>query len=354
MKINLDDWAAHLNKGIQPFYLISGDEILLQQQAQQQLQQHLKAISYHERIKLPNDQEFKWSQLQHQVANSSLFSSQRFIEVHWNKATFPKEAQTLLEKLISQTLQSSKPDLVIAIFTPKLDASVMRSRWYTQLLTLGTHLTLWPIERNRLPRWIQQQAQQARLSLSSEVAEQLSIWVEGNLLAAAQSIEKLSLRYGQIDHVVSIDSAQLQDTISKSADYSLFDFIDCLLQSNTVKSLEILQTLQASGEETILILWAISKELRILSAIKAAKQNNTPIQQVFDQHKIWKQRQKPLLDHAQRLSSKQIIEAQHLCHHLDLAAKGQFALPVDLLLRQLVISLTTAHPLPGLNLSNAI
>ena len=348
MKINLDGWAPHLRQGLRPFYLISADELLLQQEARQLLQQTLTAKGYTERIRLQADTDFKWAHLQQQTANQSLFSSLRYIELLWDKGTFPKDAQACLEKLCTQLSQNNTaspphPELIVAIFTPKLDAAVTRSRWYTAALNIGTHLTIWPIDRPQLPRWIQQRLQQAGLTADAQFSEQLAELVEGNLLAAAQAIEKLTLRYGETGKTVAIDLQQLEQTISKSAHYSIFDLVNYLLQGDTSKALEVMHELIACGEEPILILWAIAKEVRVLAALKAARQNGASSQQVFDQHKIWKQRQRPLIERAQRLSGKQIINAQHLCHQLDLAVKGQNPMPVELLLRQLVLTLTTAN-----------
>jgi DNA polymerase-3 subunit delta len=343
MKINLDGWAPHLRQGLRPFYLISADEVLLQQEARQLLQQTLITEGYTERIRLQADADFKWTQLQQQTANQSLFSTLRYIELLWDKGTFPKEAQACLEKLCTQlNAKPTNPELIVAIYTPKLDAAVSRSRWYTTALSIGTHLTIWPVERAQLPRWIQQRLQQAGLSTDTQFSEQLAELVEGNLLSAAQAVEKLRLRYGEASKSVEIDWQQLEDTISKSAHYSIFDLVNYLLQGDTSKSLEVVQELIACGEEPILILWAIAKEVRVLAALKAARQSGISSQQVFDQHKIWKQRQRPLIERAQKISNKQIISAQHLCHQLDLAVKGQNPMPVELLLRQLVLTLTTA------------
>lgn len=347
MKITLDGWAPHLRQGLRPFYLITTDEVLLQQEARQLLQQTLVANGYTERIRLHADTDFKWTQLQQHITNQSLFSSLRYIELLWDKGTVPKDAQICLEKLCLQLSQSHNqhpiiPELIVAIFTPKLDAAVTRHRWYTTALTIGTHLCIWPIERPQLPRWIQQRLQQAGLTTDSQFSEQLADMVEGNLLSAAQAVEKLKLRYGETDKVVVVTVQQLEDTISNSAHYSIFDLVNYVLQGDTTKALEVVQTLLACGEESILMLWAIAKEVRVLAALKAARQIGGSTQQVFDQHKIWKQRQRPLIERAQQLSGKQIIRAQHLCHQLDLAVKGQDPMPVELLMRQLVLTLTSA------------
>jgi DNA polymerase-3 subunit delta len=342
MKINLDGWAPHLRQGLKPFYLISGDEVLLQQEARQQLQQTLIAKGYTERVRLQADGDFKWAQLQHEASNLSLFSSLRYVEVLWDKGTFPKDAQACLEKISAQ-LNAQHPELIIAIFTPKLEASVTRSRWYTSLLNIGTHVTIWPIERAQLPRWINQRFQQANLSADAEVSEQLAEMVEGNLLAASQAIEKLALRYAHADQQMAITLPQLESTISKSAHYSIFDLTHYLLLGDATKTLQVLQALLACGEEPILVLWAIAKEVRALAALKSARQSGASAQQVFDQHKIWKQRQKPLLERAQKITGKQLVCAQHLCHQLDLAVKGQHPMPVELLMRQLILTLTATN-----------
>ena len=60
----------------------------------------------------------------------------------------------------------------------------------------GAHtqfVQIWPVDANQLPQWIRQRLSQAGLAATHDAVELIAARVEGNLLAAAQEIEKLKL-----------------------------------------------------------------------------------------------------------------------------------------------------------------
>jgi len=132
----------------------------------------------------------------------------------------------------------------------------------------------------------------ARLGLkpTPKAIQWLTDRVEGNLLAAAQEIEKLKL----FSNDGVIDEQSIQNCVSNSARYDVFKLIDTSLQGNTGKSLKILNSLRSDGNEPSIILWAFCKEIRQLINIRQLVEKGTPPQQAFQQFRIWDNR-KPLL-----------------------------------------------------------
>jgi DNA polymerase-3 subunit delta len=144
--------------------------------------------------------------------------------------------------------------------------------------------------------------------------------IEGNLLAAAQEIDKLLLLQGAGE--VSRD--QLLAAVSDSARYDVFDLVDSALAGNRSRSLRILNGLQGEGTPAPVILWALAREVRTLTelAFLVAK-GRSPQQAVDTRRDIWDKR-KPLVTKAlQRLSLVNWRRLLLLCGIADRTIKGR-------------------------------
>lgn len=329
MKINSDALAQSLKKKLAPVYLISGDEALLKQEALQQLRTQALQQGFTERKTLHAEAGFQWHDLLHEAASLSLFSSQKYIEVRLNKGAVTAEGAEVLQRC----LESLSDQTLLAIICPRLEAGALKSRWYKKLIQMGVHVTVWPVERNRLPIWIRDRMQVLGLQPIEQVENILAELVEGNLLAAAQAIEKMALLYP----AGRISEAMLLQMMTDEARFSAFDWVSYTLLGNTAKALRVLRHLREEGQETILILWAITREIRIL---KDLVQNHNA-QAVFEKHKVWKQRQGPLLKAGQRLSEAKLKEALELCAQVDMAIKGVQDFCPWILLEHLTLGLTS-------------
>ncbi len=87
--------------------------------------------------------------------------------------------------------------------------------------------------------------------------------MEGNLLAAAQEIEKLKLMAegGQI----TVETVQA--AVADSARFDVFGLTDAVLKGEPAHALRMLEGLRGEGVEPPVILWALARELRLLANI---------------------------------------------------------------------------------------
>ena len=88
--------------------------------------------------------------------------------------------------------------------------------------------------------------------------------VEGNLLAAVQEIEKLKLLAPE----GPVDGSTMSSVVTDSARYNVFEFVDRVLAGDAQAAAKSLRGLENEGTEPIPLLWAITRELRML--IKAS------------------------------------------------------------------------------------
>ncbi len=111
--------------------------------------------------------------------------------------------------------------------------------------------------------------------------------MEGNLLAAAQELEKLSLLHpGGL-----IDTNTLDNAITDNARFDIFQLVDNTLLGNRPRSLRILQNLANEDTEPTLVLWALTRELRTLCEMQKKMKQGASLSSLFSQFRIWEKRQ---------------------------------------------------------------
>ena len=79
------------------------------------------------------------------------------------------------------------------IRTARLDPRQRSSAWFKALDQAGVVTLVWPVSQGQLPRWLNSRSKVLGLALAPEALTYLAERVEGNLLAAAQELDKLVL-----------------------------------------------------------------------------------------------------------------------------------------------------------------
>ena len=201
----------------------------------------------------------------------------------------------------------------------KLDASAQKSQWFQALDKLGVVIQVWPVQAAEMHDWLMRRASRKGMRLEPEAVKMLVARLEGNLLAAAQEIEKLYVLHGSS----RIDKAQIDDQVALSARYDVFKLSEALLQGKLGRSLKILDALRADQVAAPVVLWALSREIRILMALRGSGQHAA----VYKKYHTL-DRQKPLLEAAlSRLKLADLQSILKLCAETDLQIKGE--LPGD-------------------------
>ena len=138
----------------------------------------------------------------------------------------------------------------------------------------------------------------------------------GNLLAAAQEIEKLSLLYGQ----TNISAEQIYSGINDNARFNVYNLIDAALQNNATLCMQIINNLKNSGAEPTIILWAIARELRSLIGIATAIKHGKSLDQAMQS--VWSSRKNIVKKALQQHSLQNFTKMLAAAARIDLIIKG--------------------------------
>jgi DNA polymerase-3 subunit delta len=209
-------------------------------------------------------------------------------------------------------------DTVTVVMLPKLDKTAQNSKWFTALAENGVTIATEEVALNALPGWIagrlKRQGQSADLDALTFLAEK----VEGNLLAAFQEIQKLALLFP----AGPLSFEQLKGAVMDVARYDVFKLSEAMLAGDAARYARILDGLRAEGEATVLILWALSEDIRALAKVSRATQRGGNMANALRDARVWGGRQK-ILERAVRRFTPAIAErALRQAAHLDKVIKG--------------------------------
>lgn len=330
MKLTLRQLPGHLRDALAPVYLVAGDEPLLAAEAAAEIVARARAQGFEQRDLHVVDRSFKWSDLEADLGNLSLFATRRILELRLPTGR-PGEAGG---RFIGSFAERADPDQLLLIVSGRLESAVARAAWVKSVEKLGVFVQVWPLERAELPVWLRARAQRLGLALTQPAAELLADRVEGNLLAAAQELEKLSLVRG----AGRIDEAVVTEAVGESARFDVFRLTDAMLAGDARRALHVLAALRAEGTELVLISWALARDLALLARLKFAGRDSAALDAALQRQGVWPRR-RPLIKRAlSRVSSVQLGELLAQAAELDRVAKGAAASarPWDLLTRMVL------------------
>ncbi len=290
MRLRPEQLARHLEQGLLPVYLVSGDEPLLVQECCDRIRRAAREGGCGEREVLEaTGGQFNWQDLLGSGASMSLFAERRLLELRLPGGKPGAEGG----KALCEYLERAGDEDVLLIVAGRIDRQSTSSKWFRALDEAGAIVQVWPVDAERLPGWLQRRLADAGLAIDPEALELLCERVEGNLLAAAQEVEKLKL-LAEGDRV-TVDTVVA--AVSDNARYNLFEMVDRALRGDARASLRMLQGLHGTGTEPLTALWALEKDLRVLNAARADCDRGASPQQALASRGVWKSRL-PLLQAA--------------------------------------------------------
>lgn len=337
MKIRADQLDAQLKRLTTPppVFMVTGDEPLQHAESSDRLRHYLRADGFTEREVMHVDAGFAWESLLESANALSLFAERKIIELRLGSQKLDKQASTLLQRY----LDNPAPDNVLIILAERLDAGGKKSAWFKQVEQCGLVVEIWPIDVDQLPGWISHRARQLGLELTPDAVQLLTSRIEGNLLAARQELDKLSLLYPN----QTIDAEQVIEAVADSSRFDIFALSDAVLLSDPARCQKILLVLQQEGVEATLVLWALSREIRTLLNVQRGLANGVSYDTLCQREKVWGKRKALVRKASQKLPAQRLESLLGLCHDIDQAIKGQLAADPWLLLSMLTLELSGCH-----------
>lgn len=334
MQARPEQLAQQLSKQLAPCYLITGDETLITQECADAVRAAARAQGCTEREVIDISGVEDWQQLLHSGGAMSLFAERKLIELRLPSGKPGAEGSKALQAYLE-----FDSDDVLLIVSGKLDKNSQRAKWYTALDKAGVVVTVWPIRPHELPRWLGQRLEAAGLRADRDALHILAERVEGNLLAAAQEIEKLKLL--AVDGRVTADTV-LSDVLD-NARYNSFGLADSAMAGDARAALRGLRGLEAEGNAAPAVLWALARDVALLAQISADQRRGMPLTQAIDRRGVWKNRINLVQSALSRHNEASIRSLQQLAFRVDASIKGLERDNPWRVLEQLVLLMAQGH-----------
>lgn len=266
MELNADRLTARLQaEPLRPVYLVAGSETLLVLEAADAIRAAARAQGVTEREVYELDsRDSDWEALEATIHAPSLFASRRLIEARLATGKPGQDGA----KRIAKFCADPPPDVTLLVVAGDW-SKAHAGKWSEAIAKVGHVTVVWPVKPHELPGWVGHRLRQRGLKASPDAIAHLALRVEGNLLAAAQEIDKLALLLQ--GETGMLDVAQMDALVADSARFNVFRLTDAALNGEVAQVSRILAGLRAEGSVIPALMGMLIKELGTVLALSRAR-----------------------------------------------------------------------------------
>ena len=314
MRITTEQLAQNLKGPLKPLYIVHGDEPLLALEAADRIRARARDEGHVEREVLTAEQHFDWSQLRISGQSQSLFATRRILEIRVPSGKPGNEGSQALQAYAADL----PPDTITLVALPAVDWRAQKGAWFGALDAAGVMVEAVEVKRDKLPAWLASRLHAQAQSADSDTLEFIADKVEGNLLAAYQEVQKLTLLFPP----GALSFEQIKESVLDVARFDVFDLGGIVLSGDALQLARVLDGLQGEGAAPPLILWSITEEIRAVGRVLAGLAGGRPLQQALRDARIWGPRQQLVERNVGRFAAAQIESALVHAARIDRMIKG--------------------------------
>lgn len=279
-----------------PVTLVFGDEPLLAEEASDVLRQAAIAQGYTERLKYTAERGFDWNELIDAGQSLSLFAERRLVELRLPTGKPGAEGS----KVLCELVENPPEDTVVLVISARIENQNQKQKWFKAIEKQGMVVEGKAVSQSQFPAWLADRLTSHGLQADRDSIALLVHYFEGNLLAAAQEIDRLSLLLGDARNSGISQYEALQQSVSDNTRFSVFNYIDACLEGNYSRTLRMLDGIRGEGEASALVLWSLAREARSMTQIAYELAHGGRQADVFRRHRIWSTRQRIVAEAAKR------------------------------------------------------
>ncbi|PXV58362.1 DNA polymerase III, delta subunit [Dyella jiangningensis] len=310
MPLNAAQWQKSLTADrLLPAYLLAGEELLVLEAADA-LRAQARKLGYAEREVLDVGHHFDWDELARSAAGMSLFATRRLLDLRLPTGRPGTEGA----KAINEFCANPPPDVTLLITATEW-SSKHEGAWTKNLDAAGALVVFNAPRPNEWGSWIGARLASRGLSATPDAAMLLAERVEGNLLAAAQEIDKLVVLHGQ----GKIDAQEMENLVADSARYDAFKLTDAAFAGEGGRALRILAGLHAEGEELIGLMGWLVNQLQL--ALRLANARDFAAQARAE--RLWPAREQLFRKALRRAPREHWLQCLARAARIDRMAKGR-------------------------------
>jgi DNA polymerase III subunit delta len=310
MPLNSAQWQRALaGDSLSPVYLLAGEELLVLEAADA-LRAQARKLGYTERDVLDVGAHFDWDELARAAAGMSLFATRRLLDLRLPTGRPGTEGA----KAITEFCANPPPDVSLLITAVEW-SNKHEGAWTRQVDSAGSVVVFNAPRPNEWQAWIGARLASRGLTASPDAVSLLAERVEGNLLAAAQEIDKLVVLHGQ----GKISADEMEHLVADSARFDAFKLTDAALGGEGARALRILDGLHAEGDELIALMGWLVNQLQL--ALRLANAHDFAAQARAE--RLWPAREQLFRKALRRAPREHWMHCLARAARIDRIAKGR-------------------------------
>lgn len=271
---------------LRPAYLVAGPETLRVLEAADAVRAAARAQGATEReVFEPDGRDLDWDAVAATLQAPGLFAPRRIIELRLPTGKPGKAG----EQLIRGFCDDPPPDVVLLV-TGHDWSRQHGGAWAEAIARVGQVAIAWKVKPHELADWIERRLRDHGVRVDREAVQCLAERVDGNLLAAAQEVDKLALlgadREGEV-----LDAASMQALVADSARFDVFRLVDAALNGQPGLAARMLAGLRAEGEAVPALLGMLTLELGRGAALARVAERGGNLAGEFKAQRIWDSKQ---------------------------------------------------------------
>ena len=301
LAVRADQLDAHLARGLAALYVVHGDEPLLALEAADAIRAKARADGYSERDVHLVERGYDWSRLAASAASLSLFATRRIIELRVPSGKPGTDGAEAIGKYCARLPE----DTLTLVTLPRLDRAGQNSAWFGALAAAGVVVNVFPVDRKQLPLWIGARLARQKQRASEAALAFVADCVEGNLLAAHQEIQKLSLLHPPGE----LSFEQVRDAVLDVARFEVSQLSEAMLAGDRVRLARVLDGLAGEGEAPPRVLWVMAEDVRAVARVQAGLATGRNVADLLREARVWGDARQRLVGTAARRMAREALEA---------------------------------------------
>ncbi|CAJ0993024.1 DNA polymerase III subunit delta [Pantoea sp. Nvir] len=315
IKIYPDKLSTQLCKGLHACYLLIGNEPLLLQESADKIRAAATSWGFEEHLNFTLDINTNWEDLFGSCQLLSLFARRQIITLYFPE-TGPNSAMAHQLSKLASLLHS---DILLVCHMIKLTKAQQNSAWFKAFAAYAILVPCQTLEHRQLPSWIATRAKSMKLLVEDEVIQVLCYYYEGNMLALAQALERLSL----ICPDGKLTLPRVEEAVSDEARFTAFHWVDAMLGGKGKRALHILHKLKNEDSEPVILMRTLQRDVMTLLHLQRY-QTHQPLRLLMDQRCILQTRRTLFIKTLQRVDSTRLQQAIHLLAQIELILKKDY------------------------------
>jgi DNA polymerase-3 subunit delta len=224
-----------------------------------------------------------WQPVEATFGSPSLFAARRLVEIRLGSGKPGKQGAEVIQAFCERP----PDDVVLLVVAGDWSKRDHGGKWADAIARIGKVEVSWPVRPDEMANWIDRRMRARGVRGDREAVQHLADRVAGNLLAAAQEVDKLALLAGD----TPLDAARMDALVADSARYDVFRLLDAAFNGHSGLVARMLRGLRAEGVAVPALLGMVVMELQRGAALARAQARGGNMAAEFRAQRVWDSKQ---------------------------------------------------------------